>query len=86
MTEYVRARVTGRLPIRDAVTRESVPYGGEVRLLARQPHTSSELCARHPKPGGDQPKQPCTCGTTVIDLLVSAGAVELIADKPKGKA
>jgi hypothetical protein len=86
MTEYVRARVTGRLPIRDAATRESVPFGGEVRLLARQRGTGNELCARHPRSGIDEPKQPCTCGSAVVELLVAGGHIELIPEeKSKGK-
>lgn len=87
---YVRARVTGRLPIRDAVTREPVQFGGEVRLLPRDPNAGVEPCARHPRKGRAQPKQSCTCGTTLIDPLIEAGAIELIqdepSDKPKGKS
>ena len=77
MAEYVRATVSGPVPIRDALTRESVPPGGEVVLLVRKPGQSLPRCPRHPKRGVNHAKQRCLCGGTVIEWVVEQG---LIAD------
>jgi hypothetical protein len=78
---YVRARVIGAMPIRDAVTRESVTEGGIVRLLPRVPGTGRlPTCARHPRRGVVLQRSTCTCGGTLIDALVECGAVEVLGD------
>lgn len=67
---HVRAKVTGAMPVRDSFSKESVPQGGEVRLLERKP--------------GDQNPAP---GSVLIEALVAAGSIEVLAEKPgpKGK-
>lgn len=84
---YVRARVVGAMPIRDAVTRESVTEGGIVRLLPRKTDGSRPpRCERHPSKGLTlAAEHTCTCGGTVIEALVQAGCIELISDSPKGE-
>lgn len=34
---HVRAKVVGAMPVRDAFSKESIPTGGVVRLLKREP-------------------------------------------------
>lgn len=66
---YVRAKVTGDVPLRDALTRESVQPGGEVTLIVRQIGEDPPKCRRHPKRGAYDLKQRCVCHTTVLELL-----------------
>ncbi|HEY9414191.1 MAG TPA: hypothetical protein VIQ30_05490 [Pseudonocardia sp.] len=81
--QYVRARVTGPLPIRDSVTRESVEEGGIVRLLARDPNANRlPRCPRHPVKGVRRPEQTCICGSVLIEPLVASGAIEILPDEP----
>lgn len=81
--QYVRARVTGPLPIRDSVTRESVEPGGVVRLLVRDPNANRlPRCPRHPVRGVRRPVETCICGSVLIDPLVTSGAIELVPDEP----
>lgn len=84
MTEFVRAKVTGPFPMRDARTRASVPPGGVVTLAVRPPGTTKVVCARHPRKGGLKPAEPCGCGATLLAPLLDAGLVELLPE-PKGK-
>ena len=90
MPVYVKAKVTGDVSIRDAVTREPVQPGGEVTLLVRVPGMPLESCPRHPKRGVNDPKQQCVCHSTLIDPLVEGGLIELTkteaakAEKGKG--
>jgi hypothetical protein len=75
---YVRATVTGEVPIRDSLTRESVEPGGTVVLLVREPGTEkAPPCPRHPKKraGFSNPAEPCYCGGIVIEFLVEQGAI-----------
>lgn len=80
---YVRARVTGAMPIRDSVTRESIGEGGTVTLLVRDPATTKlPVCARHPKKGVRHAEQTCICGAVLLDPLIEAGAIEILPDEP----
>jgi hypothetical protein len=36
LPDHVRARVTGAMPVRDSFSKESIPQGGIVRLVARK--------------------------------------------------
>lgn len=73
---YVRATVTGEVPIRDVLTRESVPPGQTVTLLVREPGTQKlPPCPRHPKRRPQDNTQPCYCGGTVIEFLLEQGAI-----------
>lgn len=84
---YVRARVTGARPIRDAVTRESVGEGGIVTLRVREPGAQKlPPCPRHPKRGVRLAELECTCGSTLLEPLLASGAIELLPDEPAGKA
>lgn len=81
---YVRARVTGVMPIRDARTRESVTEGGIVTLMVRPLGTEKvPRCPRHPRKGTLVADQTCICGATVIEPLVESGAIELLDDEPE---
>lgn len=75
MPQYVRAKVTGDAPVRDALTREPVNPGGEVTLLVREPGSGRVTCPRHPKKGANNPKLRCLCGGTLIDPLVEQGVI-----------
>ena len=78
---YVRATVTGEVPIRDVFTRESVEPGGQVVLLVRESGTRKPpLCPRHPKKGLQDDAKPCYCGGTVIEWLVKEGAIGTVVD------
>lgn len=75
-TKYVRATVTGIGPIRDALTRESVPTGGTVVLLVREPGTQKPPpCPRHPRKGIHDPNKRCLCHGTLLQPLLEQGAI-----------
>jgi hypothetical protein len=75
MPQYVRAKVCGEAPMRDALTRESVQPGGEVTLLVRTPGEDLPRCPRHPKKGVNDPKRRCVCHGTVIEWAVEQGVI-----------
>jgi hypothetical protein len=37
LPDHVRAKVVGAMPVRDSFSKESIPPGGVVRLVARRP-------------------------------------------------
>lgn len=73
--EYVRATVSGEAPMRDVLTRESVPPGGEVTLLVRRPGQPLYRCPRHPRRGVREQGERCLCHATVIEFAVEQGFV-----------
>lgn len=73
--EYVRATVAGDAPMRDVLTRESVPPGGEVTLLVRRPGQPLYRCPRHPKKGTHNQAERCLCHATVLEFAQEQGFV-----------
>lgn len=74
--QYVRAKVAGPLPMRDALTREQVEPGDYVVLLVRDPLASKlPRCPRHPKRGIRKPDEACSCHATLLDPLLETGAI-----------
>ena len=88
---YVRAKVTGLDPVRDVLTRQSLPPGGTVVLLVREPGTQRPpACPRHPRKGFQNPRERCLCHGTIIEALLEQGAIGDVEPhdpdaKPKGK-
>jgi hypothetical protein len=83
MPEYVRATVTGGLPVRDAITRESVGEGGEVRLLVRPADGNKPpRCNRHPRKGTVLPQVMCTCAGTLLEPLIASGSIDPDSIRP----
>jgi hypothetical protein len=75
---YVRATVSGDVPIRDVLTRESVEPGSSVVLLVREPGSEVPRCPRHPKrlnAVAPVAGEPCYCHGTVMDQLVADGVL-----------
>lgn len=89
--KYVRAKVTGLDPVRDVLTRESVPTGGVVTLLVREPGTKKPpRCPRHPGKGVNNVGQRCYCYGTILEPLLAQNAIGDVRPydpdaKPKGK-
>ena len=84
--QYVRAKVTGSLPLRDCITRDPVEPGGVVRLYPRPLGGDRPRCPRHPKKGVRKDAEACLCHTTLLEPLVESGAIELLPEQAKGKS